>query len=444
MKNKIQLALVTALALGSTSAFATNGDNMIGQGAKSRAMGGVGIATSFGAESGLANPAMINSVKNREIMGAVTVFSPNVSFSSNAMANAMGADMGGAYPNSATVPSADSDASMNIIPEVSYAARVNDSLVYGVSITGTSGMGVDYDGASNGAASMTTALQILKVAVPVAYSVGGLTIAAAPILQYGSLEINYATMQGASSNPTSSDTSYGYELGAAYQTGGVTIGAVFKSKIDMEYKDNIASAMTAFGVQSITSGDKLSQPSELGVGLSFTEGASTIAIDIKNVAWSEAAGYKEFGWEDQTVVAMGYQYATKGWALRVGYNQGKSPIAAKDASSMMADGGNGYDNGAVNFFNLAGFPGIVDQHITFGGSYQLTSALGLDAAVVYAPEVSESFDTTGMTQGMVYQGAIDQDAPAANAMAAANAAQSSTADVTHSQMGMTVALTYKF
>jgi len=48
MKKTIKLAVVAALALGATSAFATNGDVMIGQGAKSRAMGGVGIAKAFG------------------------------------------------------------------------------------------------------------------------------------------------------------------------------------------------------------------------------------------------------------------------------------------------------------------------------------------------------------------------------------------------------------
>ncbi len=43
--------------------YATNGDNLIGLGAKSRAMGGVGIATYFGAENTLSNPALtVNTV----------------------------------------------------------------------------------------------------------------------------------------------------------------------------------------------------------------------------------------------------------------------------------------------------------------------------------------------------------------------------------------------
>jgi len=41
MKKTIKLAVVAALALGATSAFATNGSNLIATGAKARGMGGL-------------------------------------------------------------------------------------------------------------------------------------------------------------------------------------------------------------------------------------------------------------------------------------------------------------------------------------------------------------------------------------------------------------------
>ncbi len=43
MKRTIKLAVAAAVALTSTAAFATNGDHLIGMGAKARGMGGVGI-----------------------------------------------------------------------------------------------------------------------------------------------------------------------------------------------------------------------------------------------------------------------------------------------------------------------------------------------------------------------------------------------------------------
>ncbi len=42
MKKTIKLAVVAALVLGATFAFATNGDNLIGYGTKARGMAGTG------------------------------------------------------------------------------------------------------------------------------------------------------------------------------------------------------------------------------------------------------------------------------------------------------------------------------------------------------------------------------------------------------------------
>ena len=469
MKRSIKLAVVAALALGSTSAFATNGDVMIGQGAKSRAMGGVGIAKSFGAESALANPAMINSVENMEVSVGATFFMPTVKFNSNAGANAFPPELGGAYPGSATVGAQQSKNDFSVIPEIYFGHKINDSFSYGVAIAGTAGMGVDYTGLAgtandNGAFNMETNLQLLKVAVPLAYSVAGFTIGVEPVLQYGTLQMNYlrgnptpTQPDGSdafipSDNPNSASTGFGYEVGLAYEISGLTVGAVYKSEIEMEYKDNIASATKHFGFspdangvpQGIASGDFLNQPAEIGLGLAYSMKGNTIAFDYKNIQWGNAKGYKDFGWENQNVYAVGYEYATKSWAVRLGYNYGASPIAEQDGSSMAADGGKGYENGAKNFFNLAGFPGVVEQHLTLGGGYQITELVGLDASMIYAPEVSNSFDTTGMTQGLVYQGALKQGAPAEQAQQAAGAASASTADVTHSQLGFTVALNFKF
>ena len=452
MKKSIKLAVTAALVMGATSAFATNGDVMIGQGAKSRAMGGVGIAKGFGAESGLANPAMMSSVESSEVMGAVTFFMPNVNFSSNAGANAFPPEQGGAYPNSVDLSSEKSGSDFSVIPEIAFGQRIAKNFIYGLSITGTAGMGVNYKGKQNGAFDMQTELNILKVAVPLAYSISGFTFGVEPVMQYGSLQINYATPQGASSNPKSSTTGFGYEVGLAYEIAGVTLGAVYKSEIEMEYKDNIAAATKDFGFspnkdgvpQGIASGDYLNQPAEIGVGIAYEISGHTVAFDYKNIQWGNAKGYKDFGWENQNVYALGYEYATKAWALRLGYNYGKSPIVEQDASSMQADNGKGYENGAINFFNLAGFPGIVEQHITLGGGYQLTKDLGLDASFVYAPETSASYDTTGMTQGMVYQGALQQGKTPEEAGQAAAAASSSSADVTHSQMALSLALNYRF
>jgi len=461
MKKTIKLAVVAALALGATSAFATNGDVMIGQGAKSRAMGGVGIAKSFGAESGLVNPAMIASVEKSEATLVVTAFAPNVSFGSNAGSNAGAAvaanaaaiaTIGGtndtslvvAGPSNAIVKG-DSGSNLSIIPEMAYATRITDNTVIGLSVSGTAGMGVDYgDNTTNGSFKMVTALSLLKVAVPVSYQVGNFTAGIAGILQYGSLAMSHDTFSTPEDNGPETDIGYGVEVGLSYAvTKDLTLGAVYKSKIGMTYDNVISKSIDAFGgaqATGITSGDNLDQPEERGVGISYRMGANTISADYKNIAWGDADGYKDFGWENQDVYAVGYEYAAKSWAFRMGYNYAKSPIAEQDGST--------YSGAVKNFFNLSGFPGIVDTHYTIGGAYWFSDALSLDAAFIYVPEVSASYDTTGLSQGAAYSlsGGNTNPLDPNNAVPGAimQGTASSTADVTHSQMGMTLAMSYRF
>jgi len=448
MRNTIKLAVVAALALGATSVFATNGDIMIGQGAQSRSMGGVAIAKSFGAVSGLANPAAINSVKSMEVEGALTAFMPSVSFKSDAATVAQG------YP---APSSADSTANFSVIPELAFAQRLTDRLVYGISVTGTAGMGTDYDGVAfgtttdNGAFRMKTALSLAKVAIPISYNInGGLTIGVTAIMQYGSLKMSHMRQTSAPGttpvtyglldNGEATDINYGLEFGATYDltnigVAGLTLGVVYKQDIDMTYDKTISSSVNAFGGATqtgITSGDSLHQPAERGVGFSYTNTGSTLAFDYKVIEWGNAVGYKDFGWENQDVYAVGYEYASSGWAIRVGYNYAKNPIVEQNANPMTA-GQAAYSGAVKNFFNMSGFPAVVETHYTVGAGYDITNDFTLDGSFIYAPEVTDSYDTTGMTAAFV-QGAGGTWNPS----------QTSTAEVKHSQMAVTLGGSYRF
>jgi long-chain fatty acid transport protein len=361
MKKTIKLAVVAALALGATSAFATNGSALIGMGAKARGMAGTGIGMSHGAESALVNPALITSVKNTEVSFGGTLFMPNVTFD-----NGMGS---GAY---------DSAADMNVIPEVSVASKVSDNLYVGVGIWGTAGMGTDYrDYQSN--FKMVTNLQLMQFGVPVAYKAGNFSVAVTPVLQYGALDINFDT--NGSNNVgagIAQDLKFGYNLGASFETNGLTVGAVYKSRIDMEYKGQLSAAMAGFG-QTYTN-DKLSTPAEMGIGASYVMGEHTIAIDYKKIKWSDAKGYKDFKWDDQNVIAVGYQYTTNAWALRAGYNYAKSPISDQGLTGTL-----------TNTLNLLGFPAIVESHYAVGATYNVSNTTSFDLGLTYAPEVTNTY-----------------------------------------------------
>jgi len=440
MKKIILLSAITSSML-----LATNGDLMIGDGAKSTGMGGVGIAVSHGSESLYANPAMIKDVKGAEFSGYVTMFQPDVQFASDA-----GSDTGGGVqaPGPTSVPAyAKSKADQSFIPGFAYVHRNNENIVWGISLAGTAGMGTDYTGtpAPSGAFDMKTELAIAKLSVPVAYTTNDLTIAVAPVLQYSTLEINsqYMDRSGAflnSNNEKESSLGLGMTAGLAYDIGDVTLGALYKSKIEAEYKNNIKAQTSKFGFNGglgVASGDSLDQPAEMGVGVAYKMGNSTFAVDAKRVEWGKAAGYKDFGWENQNVIALGYQYATPAWAIRAGYNHGKSPIQELDGTQ--------YQNAATNYFNLSGFPAIVEEHFTLGGDYAVNDNFGLSLAVVYSPEVTNSFNTTAMSGGLAYNGALASGATEAQAGGAAQAASTgSTANVKHAQQAVTLGATYKF
>ncbi|MDH4945498.1 outer membrane protein transport protein [Sulfurimonas sp. C5] len=390
MKKTIKLAVVAALALGATSAFATNGSTLIGMGAKARGMAGTGIGMSHGAESALVNPALITSVKNTEISFGGTLFMPNV------------------HVGLTGVGEAKSKADMNVIPEVSIASKVTDNFYAGIGIWGTAGMGTDYRDmltANVGTMQMVTNLQIMQFGVPLAYKMDNFSVAVTPILQYGALDINYDmdanVSSGVNGAGVAQDLAFGYSVGLAYENSGLTVGAVYKSRIDMEYTGQLSGATQAFvdqGIFPLPMSDKLSTPAEIGVGASYAMGESTIAIDYKKIKWSDAEGYKDFKWDDQSVIAVGYEYKTDSFALRLGYNHASNPI--KDAGAMtlaqfMAGGMNmtSFGGNAINMFNLLGFPAVVESHYAVGATFNISDVTSVDLAYTYAPETDQTLMT---------------------------------------------------
>ena len=387
MKTTTITKLITISIVASTMLQATNGDHLIAVGAKARGMGGVSIATSHGAESGLSNPAMITTIEGTEIAFGGTLFMPTIDT----------AFAGATIPAQTHTSAAD----MNIIPEVSIAHKINDNWYIGVGIWGTAGMGTDYSGAGAvnpfvtgafGNFNMVTNLQLMQFGVPIAYKTGGLSFAVTPILQYGNLDINYImpTGPGTTNNVgggLSQDFGFGYNVGLTYDfSNGLTIGALYKSAIEMDYSNQLTTATVPFGI-TLANGDILEQPAEIGVGFSYTTDGHTIAFDYKKIQWSESKGYGDFGWEDQDIYAVGYQYEQTDWALRAGYNYGASPVVTGA-------------NPALNLFNLLGFPATSESHYTLGGTYKVTDAFSVDLAYVYSPESSEAFNVTALAMGI--------------------------------------------
>ncbi len=400
-KNLLATAITTLFI--APAAFATNGTNMTGVSAVSSALGGTGTAAYFGAANVIINPALIGKGDGTIIGFGGTLFKPSVSNDGGT----------GAGKHS-------SAADTFVVPSVAVASRINNNWSFGIGMFGTSGMGVDYSGypasgATAGLVKAQSTLQIMRIVPTIAYNSGNFGLGFSPIVQYGALDMNYdATGVGAAKFGAgmSSDLGMGYTLGGYYDISKqFTLGAAYTSAINMKYKGQLNStdgAASGFRVTGIT--DNLEQPAELKVGAAYTMGNIMFTGDLKQLRWGDAKGYKDFGWQDQNVLALGVRYQGTGYWLGAGYNKADNPIKAMNGTTQRG--------ASINNLNNIFFPATTESHFSIGGGYQITKNVGIDAAMVYAPEVT----TTVSTQGI----------------------GGNTNSTSHSQMGYSIGVRYKF
>ncbi len=417
-----KIAALLAIAGLSTSAFATNGDNLVGLGVQSRALGGTGTAAYYGAENALTNPALLGKLKGTEFSFAATAFMPDVKATTNVAT----------FPGAAASKTSESD--LYGIPEVSLAHRIDNNWVVGIGMFGTSGMGVDYRG-NAGLFEATSSLMTMKFVPSVAYNGGNFGLGAGLAFQYGALDINYINAAGTQGTGTSSDFGTGINLGGYYDVSkDLTLGVAYQSEIGMTYDDQLTTAANGFGIGPLGMGtitsNKLTQPAEFKLGVAYTMGEWMMTADYKRVYWGNADGYKTFNWDDQDVFGLGVKYSGNGWWLGAGYNYGEDPIKKLPNAQSMT----GYSNQAVNLFNNHFFPGITESHFTFGGGMAMGKTSTLEFAVVYADEETKTVDS-GTLSGVMGGG------PGAAAVTPVNMTSHT---VDHSQLGITASIRMNF
>jgi long-chain fatty acid transport protein len=385
MKKIVVLSMLTA-----TIIHATNGDNMIGVGVQSRAMGGAGVGMGMGTDSVFRNPAWIVDQKGFNASFGATLFMPTVSAK---VGPAAGLGNG---------QSAESTADMSIIPTVSHSNHINENLSYGIGMFGVSGMGVDYrnEDPQKGLANMRTSLQYMRFVPSISYKTADWRFGAGLTLAYGALSMSALTPNGVppgqQPDPTtatqrggglSEDIGFGAQFGVGYYvTEGITVGAYYQSEVATEYEE-----VFDFTTNGQYDDLKLSQPAEVGIGIGYVSDCKcySLTLDYRRIMWSDADGYDEFQWDDQDVISLGGSYnVNSALVLRAGYNYAKSPLNDKTFKAANV-GGAPFQGFNVAYFNTLGFPAYSESHITAGLSYQINKTTGIDLAYVYSPEVTE-------------------------------------------------------
>jgi len=362
---------IVLVALSASLLFATNGDNLTGLGTKSRAMGGVGIATYFGAENTLTNPALISKSKGTEFDFGAILFMPTIKANGTK-----------------------SKADVSLMPEVSLSQHVNENISFGLGMYGAAGMGVDFRNSGDSTLlEARTALMLMKFAPSIAYHKDNFSIGFAPVIQYGSLDIAYtltAALGGQSIGKGSSDHfGFGFETGLTYDINkNFRVGLVYKSKISMTYNDTLSVASAPFvpGFFPAKFSDNLDQPAEYGLGLSYNISNINLSFDYKKIKWGSAAGYKDFGWKDQDVYMLGAKYEKEGTWYAIGYNHAKNPITNYNVPDLGTS--KRKQEAALNLFNYLMFPATSEDHITVGAGTKITKNLSIGINAVYSPNTT--------------------------------------------------------
>jgi long-chain fatty acid transport protein len=375
-------------------ACATNGMYMIGYGAKSQAMGGVGIAYAEDSLASVLNPAnLVDTGGIRADIGA-DLFLPNAS---------------------ATLGVGDQQLSMEsrantfVIPNMGFGMKFSKDLWLGMTMVGVGGGGSRYNQnlydnllPAGPDSTLGVNLMIAHMNPTVAYrinrdhSIGASLIIGIQTFRAFGLG-NFSTFVNRpefSDKLTNNGNDWAYGAGTRLGWKGdffddkVKVGASYTSKV---YMSRFKKYEGLFAEQG-----SFDNPGSYGVGIAFLPNDTwTFEFDVVRILYEdvksvsnigpnsgegdlfpvskEVNGLGEdeglgFGWKDQTVykLGMGYQYSDK-LKLRAGWNYGESPI---DETREIA-------------FNIVA-PATVQHHATLGGTYQLSPIMEVSFSYVHA------------------------------------------------------------
>ena len=229
MKKNFKIILIIFLtAMLSTSAFATNGDNMIAIGPVARAMGGVGIAYPLDAISAVfANPAAMcfgEYCPASELNFSGTLFMPKVDTKITNTAI-------GTY-------TADSDEKIYAIPAIGFSVPMGSgpsNWRFGLAAYGVTGLGVDYRGTSLDTsppiiAGSYTAMQIMKFAPAISFQpTTRLSVGLGLHIDYASLDLR---------NGSSFNYAFGLQPGIIYKpTDHLSLGLTYTTPQSVDHEN---------------------------------------------------------------------------------------------------------------------------------------------------------------------------------------------------------------
>ncbi|MCL4745435.1 MAG: outer membrane protein transport protein [Burkholderiaceae bacterium] len=384
----VRIALALAALAAPGVALATNGYFSHGYGIKAKGMAGVGIALPQDALAAATNPAGMALVGNRMDFGA-DVFMPR---RSGEIAGNGGIPPFGVPPLNGTFSGDGRDAFL--IPDFGYNRVINPQLSLGVAVYGNGGMNTSYTTSPfarmGGSSPAGVDLSQLFIAPTVAWRINadhavGVSLNLA-YQRFSAEGLGPFAAFGMSSAPGAvSNVGHDGSTGVGVRVGWngrlndtVSVGATYQSKTKMSRFDKYAGLFADQGDFDI--------PANYGVGIAIrATPALTIAADVQKIDYSgvSAVGNSAaslfggqllgstngpgFGWRDMTVFKLGASYqVNSALTLRGGLSTGRQPIPSNET-----------------FFNILA-PGVIEDHVTLGATWQLGGGRELSVAYMHA------------------------------------------------------------
>lgn len=378
------LSLSVVIALISTSASATTGYFMHGYGVKAQGNAGTSIAQFQDALTIASNPAGLSWIGSRVDAG-LTVFSPDRS--SKISGNQYGAN--GSYDGNGR--------KYFVIPDIALNHEINDQVALGLAVYGNGGMNTGYDKnpyaafGNTGSAGVDLTQVFVSPAVSWKYA-DHQSIGIATNILYQRFEARgIGGFEGYSADGTNlsnrgkdSSTGIGARIGWAghFFDERLTLGANYSSKIDADRFDKYRGLFAEQGDFDV--------PESYGVGAAFKVTPKlTLAADVQRINYSDVdsvgntfdvaklqqghafgtAKGPGFGWDDINVYKVGASYqATPQLTLRAGYSHNDQPVQDSET-----------------FLNILA-PGVIQDHVSIGATYNIDSHQEISVAYTHALE----------------------------------------------------------
>ena len=407
MSKKLLLSITIGALLAPGFANATNGMMLIGFGAKSRAMGGVGVAYANDSLALAYNPANLEDINPRFDIGGDLFIPPRAVKHESSLLPV-------ADPSNPASPDGRATTDFFLVPSLAYADRWNDRITYGFAMVGA-GLQTEYKQPPNtffnfnGLATNEVGVELIQMQMlpSIAYKLDdqntfGVSLALglqgfrAEGLQ-AFVQLGFASA-GNEGNLTNRDWDVTYGAGIRvgwkghYMNNRLQVGANIASKVYMKEFDKYSGLFAEQGDFDI--------PATYAVGIAYRLNDDiNLAFDIKRVKYTGVASIANpgpnaadpsdfnplcpgvdtdicklggdlgmgFGWKDQTVFKFGadYRYNDQ-YTFMGGINYGKSPIPADQV-----------------LFNMLA-PATPEWHLTLGATYQWNKDIELSFNFMHA------------------------------------------------------------